>query len=616
MARRHAMALVLMLVAGVLGVVRPAAAACASAAHDLISAQRAAHECRRPVEALSRRSGTSRTTVNPDGTYRLELTASPRWAKRPDGTWGDIDTTLRTVGGVIAPVLTDVPVRFSAGGDGPLVTATTDGGPVSLSWPARLPAPRLDGDTAVYPDVRPGVDLRVRALATGFTYVLVVRTRNADISKISMTVGGATFDGSRLLNKRGQTALTTGGATMWDSADRGNPDGPGDLSRSREVTIKTDKTSITLQPDRAMLADPATRLPLYIDPQISGLNRWAYADSTNANRNDGIARAGVSPDGSGTFRSFFEFDISAVTGGHVFAAEFSTLMVHSYSCTSTPVSLWATGAITGGVNGTRVGWSPALSLWLDQQSGHAHKPGGDPGCAGDPQPDQELRFDNLLTGMVQDWASSGWTGVTLGLSAAGSGGSGESTANRWKKFWVPSTGLTILYNSYPDPPGDDDLATVGTSQTVACDGDEPRVSGANGVTFSAALADDDEGDAVVGRFEWQDLTAGSDPVTLADTPGFTSPHTFTGSVPAAAVPDGHEIQWRVHGWDGTDDGDPSPWCRFRVDNATPGQPRLTEMMLMSTSRRGLTHRLTDFGSSTGFVGLGREVLVHSLDVAL
>jgi hypothetical protein len=32
------------------------------------------------------------------------------------------------------------------------------------------------------------------------------------------------------------------------------------------------------------------------------------------------------------------------------------------------------------------------------------------------------------------------------------------------------------------------------------------------------------------------------------------------------------------------------------------------MMLMSTSRRGLTHRLTDFGSFSGFVGLGREVL--------
>jgi hypothetical protein len=39
-------------------------------------------------------------------------------------------------------------------------------------------------------------------------------------------------------------------------------------------------------------------------------------------------------------------------------------------------------------------------------------------------------------------------------------------------------------------------------------------------------------------------------------------------------------------------------------------------MLVSTSRRGLTHRLTDFGSSTGCVGSGREVLVHSPDVAL
>src|SRR5205085_377965 len=44
----------------------------------------------------------------------------------------------------------------------------------------------------------------------------------------------------------------------------------------------------------------------------------------------------------------------------------------------------------------------------------------------------------------------------------------------------------------------------------------------------------------------------------------------------------------------------------------PHPRRLTEMMLMSTSRRGLTQRLTDFGSLSGFVGLGREVLAHSL----
>jgi len=47
-----------------------------------------------------------------------------------------------------------------------------------------------------------------------------------------------------------------------------------------------------------------------------------------------------------------------------------------------------------------------------------------------------------------------------------------------------------------------------------------------------------------------------------------------------------------------------------------GRQALTEMMKVSTSRRGLTQALTDLGSSTGSVGLGREVLAHSLDVAL
>ena len=58
-----------------------------------------------------------------------------------------------------------------------------------------------------------------------------------------------------------------------------------------------------------------------------------------------------------------------------------------------------------------------------------------------------------------------------------------------------------------------------------------------------------------------------------------------------------------------------------TENSTPPtrlvrRALLTEMMLMSTSRRGLTQLLTDFGSLTGFVGPGREVLVHSLGVAL
>ncbi len=73
-------------------------------------------------------------------------------------------------------------------------------------------------------------------------------------------------------------------------------------------------------------------------------------------------------------------------------------------------------------------------------------------------------------------------------------------------------------------------------------------------------------------------------------------------------------------------GDPSFGVVVQLRRALPGRgfappvcapfALLTEMMFMSTSRRGLTLLLTGFGSLTGFVGLGWEVLVHALDVAL
>jgi hypothetical protein len=45
-------------------------------------------------------------------------------------------------------------------------------------------------------------------------------------------------------------------------------------------------------------------------------------------------------------------------------------------------------------------------------------------------------------------------------------------------------------------------------------------------------------------------------------------------------------------------------------------PQVAEMMLVSTSRRGLTQQVTDLGVLPRFVGLRRwEVLAHLLDVA-
>ena len=60
-----------------------------------------------------------------------------------------------------APGVSTVDVRFSRGGADPLVTLRQESATVSLSWPAALPAPSVEGDTAVYAEVLPGVDLRV-----------------------------------------------------------------------------------------------------------------------------------------------------------------------------------------------------------------------------------------------------------------------------------------------------------------------------------------------------------------------------------------------------------------------------------------------------------------------
>ena len=309
----------------------------------------------------------------------------PQRVRRSDGSWATIDTTLRRGGdGRIASVATAVPVTLSGGGTGPLLAAQTSAGGWSMTWPTALPPPSLVGDTAVYADVRPGVDLHVRATATGFGYVLVVRTRAAladpTLRRIPVGVTGpglrTTADGGvEAVDQAGQAVLTAGGASMWDSSTGesstvdgvarvaaeqagvlSSAGGPGDRARSARVGVHVDGHDLVLLPDAATLADPRITLPLYIDPQMAtGYSRWSYADSSNSDRNDGIARVGLSPDGSGTYRSFFEFPIGQIAGTRVQAATFQSVLIHSWSCGSTPVSLYWTGGISA--NGTRTGWS-------------------------------------------------------------------------------------------------------------------------------------------------------------------------------------------------------------------------------------------------------------------
>ena len=124
---------------------------------------------------------TDRTTVfaNPDGfTFTLEESAVPVRVAKPGGGWQAPDATLeKRSDGSVGPRAAAVAIAFSAGGEKePLASIEDQCRSLELRWPGRLPAPRLDGTSALYADVLPGVDLRVTATAESFQPVVVVKT--------------------------------------------------------------------------------------------------------------------------------------------------------------------------------------------------------------------------------------------------------------------------------------------------------------------------------------------------------------------------------------------------------------------------------------------------------
>ncbi|TMR39282.1 hypothetical protein [Actinomadura geliboluensis] len=128
----------------------------------------AAERTGEPVEVTSRRGERRTVRALPNGRIEVEQHLQPIRA-RQGGEWVGIDATLRRSGDAIVPAATTVGLRFSAGGNGPMVEMTRAGRKLALTWPQPLPEPALDGDTAVYVGVAgPDVDLRLQALPDGF----------------------------------------------------------------------------------------------------------------------------------------------------------------------------------------------------------------------------------------------------------------------------------------------------------------------------------------------------------------------------------------------------------------------------------------------------------------
>ena len=487
----------------------------------------------KPVEVASRTSQTSQITAQPDGTFVLTESNSPVRVKQ-NGSWVPLDLTLvRHADGSISPKASPSTAVFSGGGDSPAVTMSQGSKKVSMSWPAALPAPVLSGPTATYPNVLPGVDLRLDADSVSFHEVLVVHDAAAAadpaLAALQLTLTGTgvnvkvAADGSMTaVDETGTEVFHAAAPMMWDSASDPNAGptpsatDPGSGHRTKVgVTVAGTHAAaataagpnsvvhLALVPPAAALTGPGKTFPLYVDPEVdpTGALYWAAIDSQGYNTyqalQNGVGYCGWPGCHNDVVRSYFEMDTSAVSGAHIFSAYFYPEQIWNASSSATPVQLCATDRV---FSSTNWGNKPACAYVMDTQSsaaGHNCPNGpGTSGCSG--LATVQL---NAFT-QVNNSANGRWSNITFGLQSPS-----ESNDADWKQYAGKASGSTaaptlkVVFSYPPSTP-----AWLGMLDATSCDG--------NNITQSTnptllARSDNNNGESVNLSFEVYSVNTGA-----------------------------------------------------------------------------------------------------------
>ena len=374
-------------------------------AQDNAMAQAAtqAHTSGKPVTVSALTTETYQVIAQPTGGFSLLANPLPVRTQQ-HGTWVPVDTTLhKNTDGTYSPSATTYgTVVFSGGGHQPLATTSAGSTSYQLSWPGVLPTPNVTGDTATYPNVLPGVDLKLSANAFGgFSDVLVVKTaaatKNPQLKTLTLpvrTLGGhsvkaAATNGIAITAASGGMTLDSSSAVMWDSSTtpvkntpaqtgKSSPDASdashaGLVAHTAPVGVRASNSSLTLTPDAGLLASPSAVLPIYIDPTLawhqattsapafdevkqgSPCNAVSSYGNTGSSGDYGQLGVGVNNYGGGCGgiqRAYYQWAIpAALHGADVSTAQVNATEVYQaqWSCSySRTVNLhWAGGIGTG-----------------------------------------------------------------------------------------------------------------------------------------------------------------------------------------------------------------------------------------------------------------------------
>jgi hypothetical protein len=622
---------------------RQTPAAASGPAQTESAALAAADKSGEPVEVVSLRSERREVFAQPDGTFQAREYTEPVRTIRA-GKWVDIDETLVKRGdGRWGPKAATVDLSFAGGAKNePFVTLRRAGRELSLTWPeGTLPAPKIEGATATYAEVHPGVDLVVRAEADGFGHLLVIKTPEAAASpdiatidlglktsglKVAETSSGGIVAKDEAVDG---TVFEAGRPTMWDSAatveSTAHADGPSAVTRSLEAAAQDDapqddpalegpggggrtaslevevsRDTLTLTPDQALLKDADTVWPVVIDPTQKTTSRtswtgvmsgmpseqdWKYSDSAGVGKcpTDYSAK---SCDGIGVRRVLFTMPMSFYKGKQILGSSFSARVTHIYSASPTaePIQLYRIGGKNYSINSSS-DWSNTQDDWSDylQTVNKAISPTS---CSSQANLHFESGASGELTSEVKTAAADGWSSMTLGLKAGD-----ESTFPGWKRV-CGNAYLSISYNNLPRQMP---TSKMSSDPGGSCKWGTSRPYAQELPMLTTYASDPDHGsgktDKVKVQFKvaWTPKGATQETSYTYDTsylsPTSTTPyqHRVRTTIPEDVV-----IYWSARAYDGdgwgpwSTDGDPQR-CEFILDKTKPGKPLVNSLEYPSDS---------------------------------
>jgi hypothetical protein len=562
------------------------------------------------VDALT--TETSTTTANPDGTLTGNSSLLPTRV-RQQGGWIPVDATLvRNPDGTYRPAAASGSLTLSGGGSTvPLAAMNSGGQQLSFGWPTALPAAVASGASLTYPEVLPGVDLKVTATTLGgFSEVLIVKSAAsaADPALRELTLAlhatGVTVkdddqDNLTAVTPDSQVAFSAPRPIMWDSAHADNapaavkapaakatteagraaaadpvtPDaGPPPGAHVAYVGADVTSGALTLTPDQGLLNGSGTVYPVFIDPSwiphpASGSGQhWnevqAACPTTTSNYDSTYyGDPGV---GDNTYtgcvgveRSYFQLSVpSIIWGTHIVSAAINVTETYAAQCdTTSTISMYQTAAIN-----SKFSWNskPRAGTKIDDQSFA-------PACSSF----VSGGFEAAST--VARAAAGHWSALTYVLVNAN-----ESNGYYFKRF-ATNPSMSITYNHAPDPPTG--LAVKLNAATYGCATTTPYpILGKTVATTPPVL------DSVVTDKDKDKLSAtyaywtGSATAVLLHSATVSSGQHAPMPFPSTYIShlaDGSVVNWQAASTDGEDTTKPSPTCHFTVDQRAPAEPTIT-----------------------------------------